>query len=229
MSQFSVNSNVSEYDGLHVGAGVHGHLFSDHCGWPTTPDPAPVLQYPSLVPENDGPYLKPHIYHPCNHLPHNSFPDNAQRFHVDVRPINATACFFNAEDSFLYYHHNHLEGASMASNPLRFGPPLGRHDQLHTEATEGSSARSCSEARMTLSRTPGAEINVSTDAFREFAPIPDDRYSIYAGEISWVVPGHNKSGDFDAFLAATVTQDSVRDNYATTTSLGMSSMLSWQH
>ncbi|KAH9024147.1 hypothetical protein EDB85DRAFT_2150679 [Lactarius pseudohatsudake] len=224
MSQFSVTLNAPENDELRVGAGVHGHLFNDHPGWPTAPNPAPVLQYPSSVPENDGPYLKPIIYHPCNHLPSNSFSDNHQLCHVDVRPINATACFFDAEDPFLYYHHSHLEGASLASNPSRFGPTLGRRDTLHTEGSSPPQCSSCFETRMTLSRTPGAEINVSTDTFREFAPIPDDSHSIYAGAISWVVPDHNKSGDFDTFLAAVVAQGSKGDNCAITTSLGMRSM-----
>ncbi|KAH9011916.1 hypothetical protein EDB84DRAFT_1569455 [Lactarius hengduanensis] len=174
---------------------------------PQLPIPPPVPQYPSSVPENDGPYLKPLIYHPCNHLPSNSFPDNPQQCHVDVRPTNPTACFFNAEDPFPYYHHNHLEGASLASNPLRFGPTLGRRDPLHTEGSSPPQCSSCFEARMTLSRTPGAEINVSTDTFREFAPIPDDSHSIYAGA--------NLMG---------VAQGSMRDNCAITTSLGIRSM-----
>ncbi|KAH8991500.1 hypothetical protein EDB92DRAFT_660762 [Lactarius akahatsu] len=225
MSQFPVISNVPEYDELRVGAGAHGHLFNDHRGWPTAPDPAPVLQYPSSVPENDGPHLKPLIFHPCNHLPSNSLPDNPQLCHVDVHPTNATACFFNAEDPFLYYYHDQLEGASLASNPSRFGQALssGRRSPLHTEGSSPPQYSSSFGARMTLSRTPG-ENNVNTDACREFSPIQDDRHSIYSGDISWVVPDHNESGDFDTLLAAAVSQGLMRDKCAIVTSLGMSSM-----
>ncbi|KAH9032388.1 hypothetical protein EDB83DRAFT_2652256 [Lactarius deliciosus] len=225
MNQFSVTLNVSENDELRVGAGVHGHLFNDHRGWPTTPDLVPVLQYPSSVPENDGPYLKPLIFHPCNHLPSNSLPDNPPLCHVDAHPTNAAARFFNAEDPLLYYYHGHLEGASLASNPSRFGPALssGRRNPFHTEGSGPPQCSSSFEARMTLSRTPD-ENNVNMDAYREFSPIPDDRHSIYAGAISWVVPDHNESGDFDTSPAAAASQGSIRDNCVIATSLGMRSM-----
>jgi len=47
MSQFSTSLNVSENDDeSRVGTDVHGRLFNDRRGWPTTPDPdpAPILQ-----------------------------------------------------------------------------------------------------------------------------------------------------------------------------------------
>ncbi len=69
MSQFSISLNVSENDyESRVGTGVHGHLFNDRLGWPTTPDTALIPQCPSSFPTNDGTYMKPLTHHPCDYV-----------------------------------------------------------------------------------------------------------------------------------------------------------------
>src|SRR6266702_635033 len=68
MSRSLISMSVLENDEeSSVGTGANGRLFNDQRGWPTTPDPSPVPQYPSSTPKllRDYTHYPSDYYHVC--------------------------------------------------------------------------------------------------------------------------------------------------------------------
>ncbi|KAI9456982.1 hypothetical protein BJY52DRAFT_1379277 [Lactarius psammicola] len=133
-----------------VGTGARGLLFTGQRSWPTTPDPAPVLQYTLSTPQDDSIHMTPlqnftnylpdHC-HPADtpQLPRNGHSEDPELCYAVIGATNATTGFLDVEDSSPNLpsdRQDHRDEAGLfPPDPLRFGPAFEGRDPSPIEGS----------------------------------------------------------------------------------------------
>ncbi|KAI9456981.1 hypothetical protein BJY52DRAFT_1212720 [Lactarius psammicola] len=194
----SISMNVLEnVEESPVGTGAHGLLSTNRRSWPTTPDPAPIPQYPSSTSQDDSIYMKSlrdYTNYPSDyyHLPRHGLSDDPQSCYADIGGTNATTGFPDVEDSSPNPpsdRQDHMDEVGLfASGPLRLGPAFEGRDP---SPIEGSA----------------------------LPPVSPYFESTLLASV-WTGPYSSESGDHEEFPATTAIHGSTQDSSTATTSLG---------